>query len=88
MGAEPNLNLISDALRAHPEIAYSERGEKRSRFLYLTSRSRAAEISVSDGVFWLEGWETADPNSDDPPTTNLTARDVTEALIFLRHWMV
>jgi len=82
----PQLELVYEALCAEPTLSCFSRGEGKSEFLYVSSISRAVEISLENNSYWIELWDNSDPESGDPPVREMEVQSEEEVTKVVRSW--
>lgn len=82
------LQAIKDALESIQGLSVSERGTGNGTFLFLKTRTRAAEVYMESVGYVVECWDSADEEADDPPVSRDVVGSENEAVAKLKHWLL
>ncbi|MHC4745129.1 MAG: hypothetical protein ACYS8Z_24700 [Planctomycetota bacterium] len=77
---------LKKLLEEHP-FSISQRGDENARFLFVKSEVRSGEVSLHDGEFWIELWESADEEADDEPVEQISCGTADDAYKLLISWL-
>lgn len=82
------LQPIKNKLEAVHGLSISERGTGNGTFLFLKTRTRAAEVYMESFGYVVECWDSADEEADDPPVSREVVGSENEAVAKIKHWLL
>jgi len=81
------LQSLREKLAVVPGLLVSERGTAKAAFLYIRSPNRAVEVYVEGNSYFVECWDNADEESDDPPVRRDVVASESDAVDKIKNWL-
>ncbi len=78
---------LYNALVSLKGVTVEKRGSGDSDFLFIKSNRRAVEASLDGDLLWVEFWDSADEESDDPPVRDKHFASLEDAIREIKEWL-
>ncbi|MCO7225427.1 hypothetical protein [Pleionea sp. CnH1-48] len=63
-----------------------QKGDGNSSFIYATSNEKSVEVSVDEGMYWVEYWDNSDESSSS--VKEQTFQDIEKLEISVKAWLI